>query len=106
MRDITLAFWEFVDMMSQTPAVADDVLFGSSAYRGMCEAVHSRDRLAISMSESSRFVFADVAAIFAGDFEGHVGRERADKIRLCAERIQSWIDAEELSTMFGRFGAF
>ena len=101
MRDITRTFWAFVGMMSAA-AVDDVALFRSDAYRDMCEAVHCGDRLAISVSPTTRLVFDDVTALFEAEFEDHVGAELAGRVRRCVDRIQSWVDAEELTALFGR----
>ena len=122
-RDITVAFWDFVRIMSRPARCPsgdeddgalriDDSVFSSDAYRDMCAAVHSHSALIIgipfddpsgSRSPSVVLVFDDVSALFRGADElartfPSPGRE--EQLARCFHRVQAWIDAEELSSLF------
>ena len=91
----------------------DDHVFVSDAYREMCAAVHSHSALIIGTpyedaSSSSNYpavvlVFDDVSALFRGAEElarAFPSPGRAEQLARCFNRVQAWIDAEELSSLF------
>jgi hypothetical protein len=120
-RDITGAFWAFVGIMVTSREEGycggcghggDDLpVFKSDAYREMCLAVHSGDPLMVgahpddasSSYACTSIIFEDISALFRGKeaIERLVPPARAEELRRCFARVQSWVDAEELTSLFG-----